>query len=218
MRCLILAALLTIASVAIASAEMRGGTVGYSDLTKDTAPIDIKLTARQIKIDSDTTLTGTNVTVDVAAHKEFKWAPPGNCRFTLSNTGSSTNTVWETYVWLYAASDGIQVTNASGSMTWQANAGVLKAGWNEIGIIKKASGIFVRQNTAKVPNTLLSFFDDTTLTGRFPGAAVLTPMTKSARNALTAESGMMVYQSDNTPGLRVYNGSHWVKFSESNDD
>lgn len=34
----------------------------------------------------------------------------------------------------------------------------------------------------------------------------------------TPSTGMMIFQSDNTPGLRVYNGSHWVKYSESNDD
>lgn len=50
------------------------------------------------------------------------------------------------------------------------------------------------------------------------GEATLTPMTKAQRGTLTAASGMFVWQSDNTPGLRVYNGTHWVKYSESNDD
>lgn len=50
------------------------------------------------------------------------------------------------------------------------------------------------------------------------GAAELTPMTKAVRGTIAAGAGMTVYQSDNTPGLRVYNGTHWVKFTESNDD
>jgi hypothetical protein len=46
----------------------------------------------------------------------------------------------------------------------------------------------------------------------------LATMTKAVRNALTAVAGMVVYQTDNTPGLRAFNGSHWVRFTETNDD
>jgi hypothetical protein len=44
-------------------------------------------------------------------------------------------------------------------------------------------------------------------------------MTKTQRNAIVTQSpGMVVYQTDNTAGLRVYNGTHWVKYTETNDD
>jgi hypothetical protein len=44
-------------------------------------------------------------------------------------------------------------------------------------------------------------------------------MTKSQRNAIPSPApGLVVYQTDNTPGLRVYNGTHWVRYSETNDD
>lgn len=52
--------------------------------------------------------------------------------------------------------------------------------------------------------------------------AVLNPMTKAARNDLASTNnlttGAVVFQSDNTPGLRVWNGTHWVRFTETNDD
>lgn len=50
------------------------------------------------------------------------------------------------------------------------------------------------------------------------GEIVLTPMTKAARNALTAAEGMMVMQSDNTPGPRWYVGGHWQKVALTTDD
>jgi len=47
---------------------------------------------------------------------------------------------------------------------------------------------------------------------------VLPRMTKTQRNAITSPvSGMMIYQTDNTPGLRVYNGTNWMRFTETAD-
>lgn len=47
----------------------------------------------------------------------------------------------------------------------------------------------------------------------------LLKMTKSDRNLIPSPTeGMMIYQIDNTPGLRVYNGTHWVRYSETDDD
>lgn len=44
-------------------------------------------------------------------------------------------------------------------------------------------------------------------------------MTKNQRDAITNKvAGMVVYQTDGAfPGLRVYNGSNWVRFSETVD-
>ncbi|NTW31351.1 MAG: hypothetical protein HGB12_01730 [Bacteroidetes bacterium] len=48
---------------------------------------------------------------------------------------------------------------------------------------------------------------------------VIPRMTKVQRNAITTKvAGMMIYQTDNTPGLRVYNGSNWMKFTETTDN
>lgn len=44
-------------------------------------------------------------------------------------------------------------------------------------------------------------------------------MTKAQRNAISsAATGMVIFQTDNTPGLRAYNGTHWVRYTETNDD
>jgi hypothetical protein len=49
--------------------------------------------------------------------------------------------------------------------------------------------------------------------------AVLLPrMTKTQRDAIASPvAGMAVYQTDNTPGLRVYNGTNWMKYTETAD-
>jgi len=48
------------------------------------------------------------------------------------------------------------------------------------------------------------------------GGFVLPSHSKATRP--TSSTGTMIFQTDNTPGLRVWNGTHWVKFSETNDD
>jgi hypothetical protein len=48
---------------------------------------------------------------------------------------------------------------------------------------------------------------------------VLLPrMTKAQRNAITKVAGLMIYQTDNTPGLRVCNGANWIRYTESIDN
>jgi hypothetical protein len=47
---------------------------------------------------------------------------------------------------------------------------------------------------------------------------MLPRMTKTQRNAITTPlAGLMIYQTDNTPGLRVYNGTNWIKYTETTD-
>lgn len=47
---------------------------------------------------------------------------------------------------------------------------------------------------------------------------VIPRMTKTQRNAIaTPVAGMMIYQTNNTPGLRVYNGTNWMRFTETSD-
>lgn len=43
-------------------------------------------------------------------------------------------------------------------------------------------------------------------------------MTKTQRDAIgTPSAGMVVYQTDNTPGLRTYNGTNWMRYTETAD-
>jgi hypothetical protein len=48
---------------------------------------------------------------------------------------------------------------------------------------------------------------------------VLIPrMTKTQRDAISSPAtGLMVYQTDNTPGLRVWNGTNWMRYTETAD-
>lgn len=47
----------------------------------------------------------------------------------------------------------------------------------------------------------------------------LVTMTKAQRDSLTISSGarLMIFQTDNTPGLRVWNGTNWIKYTEATD-
>jgi hypothetical protein len=47
---------------------------------------------------------------------------------------------------------------------------------------------------------------------------VLPRMTKTQRNAIASPvAGMVIYQTDNTPGLRVYDGTNWMRYTETAD-
>lgn len=49
-------------------------------------------------------------------------------------------------------------------------------------------------------------------------ALLLPRMTKTQRDAISSPvAGLAIYQTDNTPGLRVYNGTNWMKFTETTD-
>lgn len=47
---------------------------------------------------------------------------------------------------------------------------------------------------------------------------LLPRMTKTQRDAIASPvAGLAIYQTDNTPGLRVYNGTNWMKYTETTD-
>ncbi len=47
---------------------------------------------------------------------------------------------------------------------------------------------------------------------------LLPRLTKSQRDAIASPAaGLMIYQTDNIPGLRVYNGTNWVRYTEIAD-
>lgn len=47
---------------------------------------------------------------------------------------------------------------------------------------------------------------------------VLLPrMTRAERNAIVKVAGLMIYQTDNVPGLRVCNGANWIRYTETVD-
>lgn len=47
---------------------------------------------------------------------------------------------------------------------------------------------------------------------------LLPRMTKTQRDAISSPvAGLAIYQTDNTPGLRVYNGTNWMRFTETTD-
>lgn len=91
-----------------------------------------------------------------------------------------------------------------------------------------AWGFYQRNNTAK---TIKNKLEGNTLVGAGTQNAsaafevlsttqglLLPRMTKTQRDAIASPAaGLAIYQTDNTPGLRVYNGTNWIKYSESTD-
>jgi hypothetical protein len=50
------------------------------------------------------------------------------------------------------------------------------------------------------------------------GGLLLPRMTKTQRDAITSPAtGLEIFQTDNTPGKRVYNGTNWMRFTETAD-
>lgn len=77
-------------------------------------------------------------------------------------------------------------------------------------MIVKSTGLVVIGATSGAASALL---DVTSTTKGF-----LPPrMTKAQRNAITPADGLVVYQTDNTPGLRVYENGAWVKYTATAD-
>lgn len=49
-------------------------------------------------------------------------------------------------------------------------------------------------------------------------AGILIPrMTKAQRDLITQVAGLMIFQTDATPGLRMSNGTNWMRFTETID-
>jgi hypothetical protein len=47
---------------------------------------------------------------------------------------------------------------------------------------------------------------------------LLPRMTQAQRDLIASPvAGLAIYQTDNTPGLRVYNGTNWMRFTEHTD-
>jgi hypothetical protein len=76
-------------------------------------------------------------------------------------------------------------------------------------------------NSATLPIIFRTFTSNnvalTNIILRANGVIGLPSMTKAVRDALTATAGDMIYQNDNTPGLRVYNGANWMRYTETTD-
>jgi hypothetical protein len=70
-------------------------------------------------------------------------------------------------------------------------------------------------NTTNAPNpSALLDLNNTTNKG-----LLLMNMTKAQRNAIPSPAaGLMIFQTDNTPGLRTFNGSNWVRYTETTDN
>ncbi len=117
-------------------------------------------------------------------------------------------------------------TNSAGNIRFSPTVGDIEfssANNNFVGVKSKmfnnGQWLFCPQNTALSAlatrtNTTAAAVEIQSVTQGF----LLPRMTKTQRDAITAPvAGLAVYQTDNVPGLRVYNGTNWMAYTETAD-
>ena len=118
------------------------------------------------------------------------------------------------------------ITANSGVFTGQVRAGAaLNISWDTRSIMTSPSdGNILFTNRATTAGSTLSLGTSVAVASAMlditsTSKGVLIPrMTKTQRDAISSPAtGLMIWQTDNTPGLRIYNGTNWMKFSESTD-
>lgn len=82
-----------------------------------------------------------------------------------------------------------------------------------------ATALVVKENSRNVCIGTTSDISSAILNVSSTTKGLLLPrMTKTQRDAIVSPvAGLVVYQTDNTPGLRCYNGTNWVRFTETTD-
>lgn len=99
--------------------------------------------------------------------------------------------------------------------TWQVGSDV------NVGILfNTPNGISSLGDTNSVGNQTIFAVDDSNkkITFTAINGVILPKMTKANRNLIPSPtSGTIVYQTDNTPGLRTYNGTNWIRYTETID-
>jgi hypothetical protein len=145
------------------------------------------------------------------------------------NTTGQQNTAFGADAGLIDANDDYNQISSNSVYLGYATRALLDGDTNEIVIGSTATGL--GSNSAVLGNDSIT---KTALKGNVgigttsPSGAldvtsttkgvVIPRMTKVQRDAISAPvAGTMIYQTDNTPGLRMYNGANWMRFTETAD-
>jgi hypothetical protein len=130
----------------------------------------------------------------------------------------------------------VVAANSAGGTSVAGGANFLELTGNGTGITSVGYALQIREGGT----VMMDFADAKTSARIFPGVslgvggtpdpsakldiqsitqgALLPRMTKDQRNAIASPAtGLAVYQTDNMPGLRVYNGAGWMRYSETTD-
>lgn len=140
-----------------------------------------------------------------------------NGRAATFSYGSAASAVFQDsglYMGGSSASNGTYIGNrsmiyAGGSYTWQTAASTQTSGTIRM-TLTSTGDISLGTTSAPAASALLDLVSTTKV-------VLLPRMTKVQRDAITTVAGAVIYQTDNTPGLRVYNGTSWMKFTETAD-
>jgi len=106
-----------------------------------------------------------------------------------------------------------------GSATSATTTGVIFAVGNGGASTRHSSLEMIGSGWLKVDATTSSTAAQSVLDVRSTTSGIILPrMTKAQRDAIVSPpAGTIIYQTDNTPGIRVYNGTNWMRFTETTD-
>jgi hypothetical protein len=202
------------------------GTTDANDVVMGTTNIErirIKNTTGNVGIGTATPIQPLHVFKDSNANKSVILGEAYQTNigtdylnYGVEGYGSGTN-AWGFGVGVVGIGDATSSYHATGVMahlgTTSPNAPLtnqaLYANGNNLG----NSGVFVNGNVGiGTASTNASGILEITSTTK---GLLLPRMTRAQRNAIvTPVAGLMIYQTDLTPGLRVYNGTNWMRYTE----
>lgn len=133
--------------------------------------------------------------------------------FQARNTGSSPNEIG-VYVGLESSATALPTNRSAGLIVNNGSTtrDVARFEDNGTSVMSIVDGGGVLIGGTSITTSALLDLQSTTR------ALILPRMTKAQRDAIaTPSAGMVIYQTDNTPGLRVYNGTNWMRFTETSD-
>ena len=113
---------------------------------------------------------------------------------------------------LFLATSGVRTGNNT-NIYWNSGP-VILGNTNDVTIKNAAGSAGANVSIGSTAAATCAQLDITSTTR----GLLLPRMTKTQRDAIsTPLAGLAVYQTDNTPGLRVYNGTNWMRFTETID-
>jgi hypothetical protein len=142
--------------------------------------------------------------------------------------------VWDGKLWSIggynsiANTDSVAYMNKSG--LWTFYKGTVPTSSHAAGILSMRDKLFYVLGNETNESWELSKGNSIAIGGSSPNASaildlqsttkglLLPRMTKAQRNAIVSPvAGLCIYQTDNIPGFRMYNGTNWVRFTENID-
>ena len=203
------------ALIGFRAAENFTSTANGAYLTFETTPTGSTTRAEAMRINANKTVAigGTGVTYTLDVTGTFNVSGAANFGTNIGVTsgidigtaGAGLGTVFAN---VFKGKTGATVSVASVST---ATVVSILQGASEQARWAASTGNLLLKTTTDVPSSMVTMAS--TSQGFLPPR-----MTKTQRDAISSPAtGLVIWQTDNTPGLRSYNGTNWMKYTETTD-